>query len=351
MINQKKTCQSFQIKPARAREIFERIKKLHIGVIGDFCLDVYWAIDMNASEASIETGKKTLPVRQQYYSAGGAGNVTVNLVDLGVGHTSVFGAVGQDPFGQQLRLVLERKNINTRYLISCPASLWQTLVYIKPFVDNKEQSRFDMGNFNKLPDEITDSLFNGLYKSVKALDALIVNQQVKTGLHTVYFQTICAEFVRRFQEKLILFDSRDIQGRYPGAWMKMNENEVLRLAGRQSNAGDEYMETDVFHAAQKVYNRFLKPIFITRGASGCVVCDEQNLTVIPGHKIDAPVDTVGAGDTYLSAVAAALAAGATTIEAAQLANSAAAVTVKKLGQTGTASPQEILNILHRSFDE
>jgi bifunctional ADP-heptose synthase (sugar kinase/adenylyltransferase) len=50
---------------------------------------------------------------------------------------------------------------------------------------------------------------------------------------------------------------------------------------------------------------------------------------------------VGAGDTFISALACSLAAGATPVEAAATANLAAAVTIRKLHITGTASPAEV----------
>ena len=57
-----------------------------------------------------------------------------------------------------------------------------------------------------------------------------------------------------------------------------------------------------------------------------------------------PVDPVGAGDSLLAGIAAALAAGEAPLGAAELGNFAAAVTVQKLRVTGTASPPEILAI-------
>ena len=59
-------------------------------------------------------------------------------------------------------------------------------------------------------------------------------------------------------------------------------------------------------------------------------------------KVAPPVDIVGAGDSFLSACALALGAGAALGEAAALGNLASAVTIQKLGQTGTASAEEII---------
>jgi phosphoglycolate phosphatase-like HAD superfamily hydrolase len=53
---------------------------------------------------------------------------------------------------------------------------------------------------------------------------------------------------------------------------------------------------------------------------------------------------VGAGDTFSSALAASLSAGTNLAAAAFIANIAAAVTAQKLFQTGTATPEEILEL-------
>ena len=83
-------------------------------------------------------------------------------------------------------------------------------------------------------------------------------------------------------------------------------------------------------------------MFISRGARGALVCHGGRMEEIPGIPIDGETDPVGAGDTSVAALAAALAAGASPLEAGELANLASAVTVQKLMCTGTASPDEIL---------
>ena len=65
-------------------------------------------------------------------------------------------------------------------------------------------------------------------------------------------------------------------------------------------------------------------------------------TDVPSVAVSGPTDPTGAGDTVVAALSAALVAGASLIEGAEIGNLAARVTVQKLGQTGTASPEEIL---------
>jgi len=73
--------------------------------------------------------------------------------------------------------------------------------------------------------------------------------------------------------------------------------------------------------------------------------DGTEFTSVPAISFAGPTDPVGAGDTAVSAAAAALGARSTVLEAAALAAVAASITVRKLGQTGTASQEEILSLL------
>ncbi|MBG0771697.1 MAG: carbohydrate kinase, partial [Anaerolineaceae bacterium] len=73
------------------------------------------------------------------------------------------------------------------------------------------------------------------------------------------------------------------------------------------------------------------------------------ILTIPAVRLSPPIDPVGAGDTFISALCLSLAAGATPYEAGQIATFASAVILKKLHQTGTASIGEILEVSHRQM--
>jgi len=77
------------------KALLEQIPKVRIGILGDFCLDVYLLLEPTASEASLETGLSTCPVRSQRYALGAAGNVANNLQAMGATNLSVFGVIGR----------------------------------------------------------------------------------------------------------------------------------------------------------------------------------------------------------------------------------------------------------------
>jgi phosphoglycolate phosphatase-like HAD superfamily hydrolase len=124
----------------------------------------------------------------------------------------------------------------------------------------------------------------------------------------------------------------------------MNDTEASLLCGLKKDPDEIVPKSEVIDAAERLYKRYRKPLFITRGIRGSLAINEKGISEISGLMIISKVDTVGAGDSYLAGVAAALAADYTLDLAAELGTFVAGVTVQKLYQTGTASPKEILQI-------
>lgn len=324
-------------------KILEDISAVKIAVVGDFCLDAYWFIDESMSEVSIETGKMTRPVREQRYSLGGAGNVASNLTAMGVKDVRAFGVIGSDPYGTEMVKLMHKSGIDTGNLL-IQDSEWSTHVYTKPYLGDTEERRIDFGNFNRLSRPTADLLIQKLEENIPDVDIVIVNQQVLSGIHTPYFRGELVKTIRRFPEKVFIADSRNYSDQYDGAWRKMNDAEAARLFGLEKDTGDVVLYSEVKEAALHLFKRFGKPLFITRGERGSVIVDENGVKDIYGLLIISKVDPVGAGDSFLAGAAATLAAGYNMETAANIGSFAAGVTVQKIFQTGTASPDEILKI-------
>jgi len=331
------------MKPDILIEILKKISCVKIAVIGDFCLDAYWSVDESKSEISIETGKATTPVFRQKYSPGGAGNVTNNLAALKVKEIRAFGVIGSDPFGPEIVNLMKDAGINTDNIL-VQNHEWATHVYIKPYIHDNEQSRIDFGNFNKLSEETADKLINNLVNVVPDVDLIIINQQVLSGIHTEYFKKKLVEVIGRFPEKIFIADSRNYNDFFTGAYRKMNDAEASLQCGIKKKPDESVTYSEVLHAAETLFNRYMKPLFITRGSKGSVVVDESGVTETNGLMIISKVDTVGAGDSYLAGAAASLAAGLSIATASEIGSYVAGVTVRKLFQTGTASPDEVMEV-------
>ena len=331
------------MKTEQLKDILEKIKSVRIAVVGDFCLDAYWFIDESKSEISIETGLMTKPVYQQKYSLGGAGNVTSNLAAMGVKDVRVFGVIGTDPFGESMISLMKKEGIITSNLL-VQENNWSTHVYIKPCIGDAEQSRIDFGNFNILSEKTADKLINNLSEEIGGVDIIIVNQQVMSGIHTEYFRKKLVKLIGLFPEKIFITDSRNYNDYFTGSYRKMNDIEAVSLCSGKKESAGIVPYADVQNAAKTLFDRYDKPIFITRGDNGSIVVDKKGVVDIPGLMIISRIDTVGAGDSYLAGVASTLAAGYDLASAAETGTLVAGVTIQKLFQTGTATPEEILLI-------
>ena len=329
----------------RLEEILARQSAARVAVLGDFCLDVYWLLDMTTSEPSLETGTPTRPVRTQRHSLGGAGNVAANLAALGVGAIHAFAVLGSDPFGDCLQALLRARNVHCDDVLCAPdPALWQTPAYCKPYEGETELPRFDMGTFNRLPDPLATELLTRLAARLAEFDVVLVNQQLRRGIHTETLRSGLQRLMETHPTTRFIFDGRHETDSYPLAWLKLNAHEALQRCGIRREPQELVLRDEALQAAETLFGMNRKPVFLTRGNRGCVVCTDDGITEVPGLQMIGPSDSVGAGDSFLAGLAGALAVGATPAEAAQVGNFAARVVVSKRKETGTADAAELLAV-------
>ncbi len=75
-----------------------------------------------------------------------------------------------------------------------------------------------------------------------------------------------------------------------------------------------------------------------------MIVSKDGIKEIPGIQVPRKIDTVGAGDSMLAGICVALASGQEALTSASIGNFTAAVTIQKLFQTGTASPEEVIEM-------
>lgn len=319
---------------------FEKIKSLKIGVIGDFCLDVYWIADMKRSELSRETPHYPLPVVKERMSAGGAGNVAVNVSSLNVDRVYAVGCIGDDWRGKALSEQLSANGIDTEGLIKCAGRFTNT--YIKPIrcgisEVRYEDPRLDFENYEKIDSAAEESILEALSKIQDKIDVLCVCDQMKYGCITDKIRQRIQTLGKNGMK--IIVDSRDRVGLYSYVTVKPNEVEAARTVD-----GD-----DLKSAVKLLAQKNGKPAVVTLGDKGCMVSDGTEVHEISAFRTEPPIDFCGAGDTFMAAFSAFWAAGFAPEKAAFFANAASAVTIKKIGTTGSASLDEILSVIGASL--
>ena len=327
----------------RIQELLGNIHEVDVGVYGDFCLDAYWILDPDGSEESVETGVRAEAVKRHYYSPGGASNVAANMAALGPKSIRAIGSIGSDIFGREILRLLDKIGVDTNCLI-IQEDNFDTLAFNKHYSGLDEKLRVDFGTGNKRSVETDQRLLAGLEIALDKCDLVIFNQQVPGTLANDEFILKADELFERYQSKTVLIDSRHYGAKFHSVARKINEVEAAWLCDAEASPRDVIDRETVIDYGRELHKRSGKPVFITRGSKGIMAFDRDGWADIPGIQTDDPLDTVGAGDTTLSAIALCLGAGAGAAEAAELANTAASVTVQKLRRTGTASGDEVLQL-------
>jgi rfaE bifunctional protein kinase chain/domain len=327
----------------RIKEILARIENVTVAVYGDFCLDAYWMLDPKGSEVSEETGLHARAVARHYYSLGGASNVVANLAALKPKKIHVIGVIGDDIFGRELRRQFDQLGVDTTYLV-VQRENFDTVAFGKPYLAEAEEPRIDFGFFNRRSAGTDRALLEGIRHALQTADALIANEQVPGSITDLSFIEKASQLFHEFGDKVVLLDSRHYGDRFQHIYRKTNDREAARLNGVQVGREDVIPLAEVKEYAQKLYQQFHRPVFLTRGARGLLAVDSAGVHEVPGIQLLKKLDPVGAGDTVTSALALCLGAGVAPAEAAEFANFAAAVTVQKLFQTGTANGVEILAV-------
>ena len=193
----------------------------------------------------------------------------------------------------------------------------------------------DLGG-NPLTDEESRQLLGLLKRQFGRLKVLIVNEQLRNGIHSEYFRRNFAELIEHSPDcPAIIFDGRNFPDAYPGTILKINASEASNLAfGEPGRLPEE--------SGPVILEKNGAGVVITDGERGCHVFTTTGTAFIPAIRYDGPVDTVGAGDSFIAGFALALAKDADLKTAAEFGNICSAVTIRKINQTGVPAPEEIL---------
>jgi rfaE bifunctional protein kinase chain/domain len=327
----------------RLQAILSAAPALRIGVVGDFTLDAYWITDMTRSVLSRETPLFPRPVVRERYTCGGAANVAWNLAALGLGRVRSFTVLGPDWRGVLLRKVLGEVGVDSGDALA--AEDWSTPLFGKVILRagelHQEDARLDFINSGSLSPDVEETLLTRLEETLPELDALVVADYQPVGVITSRVLDGLNDLARRFPQVVFTVDSRERVGQFQGMVRKPNQVEAARwlLPGH----APELMDLQEF-AGEALHPQVDCgcPLVITLGERGSLVLANGESHLVPAIPVAPPIDTVGAGDSFLAALTLGLAAGASPVEAARLGHLAASVTVRKLGITGAATPEEVL---------
>ncbi len=325
---------------ARLRAILDRFPSLRMLVIGDYFLDKYLIMERARSELSLETGLEARQVVAVRTSPGAAGTVVNNLRALGVG-VLALGVIGDTGEGYDLLRGLDGIGADRSLMLSHPGLMTPT--YIKSLmteVDGHQQEleRIDIKNRSPIPSAVEDTVIERIHKALPHVSGVIISEFVEApncGVITDRVRDELNLLASVHTGKVFTVDSRPRTGLFRNIIAKPNVHEARRAL----DVGDQ-VEPEV--AGMALARRTGRPVFVTMGAEGILVCEADGCTPVPTVVPEGPVDIVGAGDSALAGLTAALCAGASPVEAALVGNLIASITIQQIGTTGTATVEQVL---------
>jgi rfaE bifunctional protein kinase chain/domain len=345
---------------ARLKRLVPRLRGKRVGVVGDLMLDRYlWG---SVTRISPEAVVPVVDFEGQNECLGGAGNVAANLAALGA-RVEMFGVIGAgkapaDEPGESLRKDLRAANISDKGVLSDARRI--TTVKTRIIARHQHIVRVDRERREPLHPDTQGRLLRALSSSLKNLDALVVSDYDKGIITEDFVEKIVAA---AHKQKVPVFagPKRPLLYAYRGARALIcNAKEAGQFLTRTLNDDSSFDD-----AGRKLLSHFgCEAVVITRSEKGMTLFEESSPKPlhIPATSFEVTYarvgksgidrgssgrqvfDVTGAGDTVLSVLALAAAAGAPLPDAARLANAAAGVVVGKLG-TASVAPGELLNLL------
>ena len=304
-------------------------------VLGDLMLDHYlWG---RVERISPEAPVPVVEVSRETSSLGGAGNVAANLAALGATPVLV-GLVGDDSRAQQLLDAFAQVGVDTRAIVRDPSR--PTTMKTRVIAHSQQIVRADWESRADVEGAALAGLIATLEREMGGVDGLIVSDYGK-GVIT---RPVLDAAIGLAKAKAIPI-SVDPKESHLDAYLGVsiltpNQFEAGNMMAQRIKDGASLMS--VGWGLQQRLDA--ECALVTRGADGMSLFEKGGrYTHLPTVAREV-YDVTGAGDTVVSVVALALAAGADYPEACYLANHAAGVVIREVG-TATCSPAQLKSSL------
>jgi ribokinase len=279
-----------------------------------------------------EPGETVTDAELSTGSGGKGANQAAAAALLGAS-VSFLGRVGDDEFGEPLVRALEEKGIDTSLIER--ASGYQTgAAFITVTPDGENAITVAPGANRAISPEDVDAASS----TIRGARVLVAQMEVPR------------EIVGRAAEVAASGDTRVVLNLAPTFEVPrellerldplvVNEHEAAFLLGSRVEGVEGALS-----AAPELLSLGPGSAVITLGAAGAVVADSSSTTHIPAPQVEV-VDTTGAGDAFVGALAVQLARDASLEEAVSYAVHAGAAAVTKEGAQGALPTPEVVEAL------
>jgi ribokinase len=294
-----------------------------LAVLGSLNMDI--TVDVDHLPAPGET---ILGGAARFAPGGKGANQAVAAARLlGTGTLAMAGCVGDDAFGAQLEAALRAEGIDTTGVRKLPGTASGVAMITVDATGENVITVAPGANAQVGEQELTSAITTR--PDVLVISAEIPLETIRAVLakDTVGITVLNLAPAPRQAESLIA-EGVD--------WLVVNETEAATVLGHPVDGLAEAAKAAAALTALGPRNAV-----VTIGAAGAAMAGARGIEMVPGFSVHA-VDSVGAGDTFVGALAVALAAGIAPAEAVRAASAAGATAATRPGaQSGMPHPVDI----------
>jgi len=319
----------------KLHKAYDTNQKPKILVIGDLMIDHY--IFGSANRLSPEAPVPIVNVSKESKIIGGAANVASNLVDLGA-KVYLAGIVGDDQAGEEMKVLLTEKSIDTSLILSDKSR--KTTIKTRIIAGTHQIVRIDKEDIHDISIPLEDLFLEQISSQIAEVNMVILSDYNKGVLTHSLSQKIIS-LCEKLQVKVIVDPKGLDYSKYRGAYIiKPNRKELAEAAKMERiNTEDTLVQ-----AAQVILNiTNASHLVVTLSEAGIAIIDQGNCQIIPVVATEV-YDVTGAGDTVIATLAYCLSFGFTIEESAVIANYAASIVIKHIGSATTSIPEIITSL-------
>lgn len=292
-------------------------------VIGDLMLDqfVIGSVDRISPEAPVPIVR----FDHETWRLGGAANVANNIVALG-GRAEAVGVVGGDGDGSRMLAEMAKRSIGTQGIVSDPSRCTTRKLRVVT-TRNQQVARIDYEHDREIEAEVEAAVVRKVHDLAASAHAIVISDYLK-GVISRAVAAAAIEAARARGIPVLVDPKVPHVEYYSGATViTPNHHEAEAVTHMRIRSSE-----DARQAARRFRERAgSDAVLITRGEHGMWLLDGDHTEIELPAEAREVADVTGAGDTVISALALAAAAGAPLTDAARLANRAAGIVVGKFG--------------------
>lgn len=307
---------------SRLQTLFESLSGKRVAVVGDLMLDRYfWG---TVTRISPEAPVPVVEVESESTRLGGAANVANNIASLG-GTPFLVGVIGQDDSGRMLKSTVAENGFPGEGILVDTSR--PTTVKTRVIAHHQHVVRVDREVKSDIGEDVQKKILDVLKRNSSSLDAIIIEDYNKGVVvkdlirELIDFSrrnriiiTVDPKFNNFFEYKHVTVFKPNRKETEEALGVRLEDQESVERAGR---ALVEKLEAE--------------NVLLTLGEKGMTLVEGAGQTTHVPTAARKVADVSGAGDTVISTLTMALAAGATIREASMLANVAGGIVCGEVG--------------------